>query len=94
MEDLGQNTQVTAPTHRVIVRTEANSGFPLKGDFERMARRRHQKPKPVRRGGWWTLRVWKDTFTNGQNKLTQFYLLALAVDELPLTSTKDTPGAG
>jgi integrase len=46
---------------------EANSGLPLKGDFERMARRRFQHPQPVRRGEWWTIRVWKDTFTEGRH---------------------------
>jgi hypothetical protein len=48
--------------------SKANSGNPSKGDFERMARRRFQNPKPTRRGEWWTLRVWKTTFTNGQLK--------------------------
>lgn len=47
---------------------EASTSLPPKGDFERMARRKHQNPKPVWRGKWWTLRVWKDTFTNGQLK--------------------------
>ncbi len=68
MQDLGHNSQMTARPERVIVLPEANSGFPLKGDFERMARRRYQSPKPTRRGEWWTLRVWKDTFTNGQKR--------------------------
>jgi len=55
---------------RAIV-SSANSGNPPKGDFERMARRRFQNPKPTRRGEWWTLRVWKTTFTNGQLKRTR-----------------------
>jgi hypothetical protein len=33
-----------------IVSTEANLGGPSKGDFESMARRRFQDPKPRRRG--------------------------------------------
>jgi len=42
---------------------EAKVGPPLKReDFEKMARRRFQKPKPVRRGQWWTLLLWKDCF--------------------------------
>jgi ATP-dependent helicase/nuclease subunit A len=49
-----------------IVRVEANSGGPSKGDFERMARRRFQDPRPVRRGEWWTLLVWKDHFIAGK----------------------------
>lgn len=31
-----------------------------------MARRRHQAPKPKRRGAWWTLLVWKDQVVKGQ----------------------------
>jgi len=53
------------------VALEANSGLPLKGDFERMAKRRFQNPKPTRRGDWWTLRVWKDTFTKGEHHRTR-----------------------
>lgn len=34
--------------------------------LERMARRRFQAPVPQKRGQWWTLRVWKDVFENGQ----------------------------
>src|SRR5271167_2311678 len=71
MQDLGHNSGMTAPSKRAIVLPEANSGYPLKGDFERMARRRYQSPKPTRRGGWWTIRVWKDTFTNGQRRRTR-----------------------
>ena len=66
MQEPGHNSEMTAPVERVIVLPKANSSYPLKGDFERMARRRHQNPKPVRRGEWWTLRVWKDTFTEGE----------------------------
>jgi len=51
-----------------IVRIEANSGGPSKGDFERMARRRFQDPRPVRRGEWWTLLIWKDHFIAGKHK--------------------------
>jgi integrase len=52
-----------------IVRVKADTGASLRGDFERMARRRFQQPTPVKRGKWWTLRVWKDTFIDG--KLTR-----------------------
>ena len=52
-----------------IVPFKADTGASLRGDFERMARRRFQQPTPVKRGKWWTLRVWKDTFIEG--KLTR-----------------------
>ena len=52
-----------------IVPVKADTGASLRGDFEGMARRRFQQPTPVKRGKWWTLRVWKDTFIDG--KLTR-----------------------
>ena len=66
MQDLGHNSQVTALTGRVIVLPEANSGLPLKGDFERMARRRFQNPKPFREGSYWWIKPWTDVFTEGR----------------------------
>jgi integrase len=63
----GHQPEMTDAVGRVIVLPEANSGLPLKGDFERMARRRYQDPKPKRRGAWWTLLVWEDNFTGGQH---------------------------
>jgi len=65
-ETIDNHRQVTftgafhSPKSRDIVSSKANSGFPRKGEFERMARRRYQDPKPVRRGAWWTLLVWED----------------------------------
>jgi hypothetical protein len=41
---------------------EASSGTPSRKDFETMARRRFQDPKPKREGNYWYLRVWQDTF--------------------------------
>ena len=70
MASLGTNTHRSPDQGRGIVST-ANSGNPPKGDFERMARRRFQNPKPQRRGKWWTLRVWKSTVINGQLKRTR-----------------------
>jgi len=39
----GQNNTITRATSRGIVSPEANTGNPLKGDFERMARKRYQR---------------------------------------------------
>ena len=41
---------------------------PSKGEFEKMARRRFQAPKPVRRGKWWCLRYWQDEFKDGRRR--------------------------
>ena len=38
------------------------------GDFQRMARRRYQKPTPKRRGSRWTILVREDVEQNGQRK--------------------------
>ena len=49
------------------VPTEACPSLALKGeDFQRMARRRYQKPKPFLEGNWWWIRIWQDQFTNGR----------------------------
>src|SRR5271157_1599423 len=66
MNHLGPNSQMTALDERVIVLPEANSGLPLKGDFERMARRRFQNPKPFREGSYWWIKPWTDVFTEGR----------------------------
>ena len=57
--------QIPARGARVIVFPEANSGFPLKGDFERMAKRRFQDPKPFREGNWWWINPRQDIVTKG-----------------------------
>jgi integrase len=49
-----------------IVLSEANTGIPLTGDFERMAKRRFQNPKPRRHGNWWYIQVRRDQFVNGK----------------------------
>jgi len=58
----------SAKEDRAIVLGEANTGTPLKGDFERMARRRFQDPKPFRRGEWWCLQYWRDDLTEGKHR--------------------------
>jgi|SRR6516162_1310957 len=45
---------------------QANVGVPPMEELERMARRRHQAPKPERKGQWWTLRYRHDTLVNGK----------------------------
>ena len=65
---VASSQQVPAIPHsdRVILLAEANTGNPLKGEFERMARRRFQNPKPRRRGKWWTIQVRQDVFVDGK----------------------------
>ena len=62
-----QNSDLNA-RERDIVAPEASSGGPSREDFQKMARRRFQDPKPVRRGHWWTLLVWKDHFVGAERK--------------------------
>ena len=65
MQRLESNPEQVTRDTRVMFPSEANRRLPPKGDFERMAKRRFQDPKPVRRGAWWTLLVWQDTFVGG-----------------------------
>jgi integrase len=45
--------------------SEATVSLASKGElFERMARRRYQKPKVFREGSWWWIRVWQDQLTD------------------------------
>jgi len=66
MQDLEHNSQMTAQPERAIVLPEANPSLPLKGDFERMAKRRFQNPKPFREGNWWWINPWQDEFKQGR----------------------------
>ena len=66
MESPSPNSGITPRVGNATVANEVNSGLPLKGaDLERMAKRRYQAPKPVRRGVWWTMLVWQDDFREG-----------------------------
>src|SRR5580704_13829264 len=51
-----------------IVLIETNSSAPSNGDFDAMARRRFQDPKPRLEGKWWVLYYWRDEFTDGQRR--------------------------
>jgi integrase len=64
----GNNIIPVSDRGRGIVSTEANLGRPSKGDFESMASRRFQDPRPKRRGKWWTIQVRRDDFVGGQLK--------------------------
>src|SRR3954462_6337203 len=50
---------------------EANSSISPRAELEKLSRRRFQNPKPQKRGDWWTLRVYRDVFENGQRKRQQ-----------------------
>ena len=76
----GQNAQAQHESARkrtpipegpAIVSGKASLGRPSKGDFEAMARRRFQDPKPKRRGKWWTIQVRHDEFVEGHLQRTK-----------------------
>lgn len=50
MKSLDRNIAMTRSEGRGIVSAEANTAIPLKGDFERMARRRFQKGQLLKKG--------------------------------------------
>jgi integrase len=58
------NTPVPVPYGNVAA--ETHHGEPPKGDFEAVARRRCQDPKPEKEGRWWVLRYWQDEFQEGR----------------------------
>ena len=66
MKVLEKKRCLTAFPGRAIVLPEANFTLPLKGDFQRMARRRFQHPEPFREGNWWWIKVRQDEFVDGK----------------------------
>jgi integrase len=68
MESGGHSLQASELKRRDIVSPEANTGNPLRGDVERMARRRFQDPTPQLRGDWWIIQVRQDVFVDGTMK--------------------------
>src|SRR5215472_16049573 len=70
------------PDHHAIVLGETNSGKPSQGDFEKMARRRFQDPKPSRLGKWWYLLCWQDEFIGGR-RLRKRKRIKLAPASMP-----------
>src|SRR5215471_102494 len=62
----GQDKDCTNGFTCGMLLAETNPGVPSNGDFEKMARRRFQDPKPVRRGKWWYLLFWEDQIKDGR----------------------------
>jgi integrase len=50
------------PPDRDNVSVKANPFVPSKGDYDTMARRRFQAPRPRKEGRWWVLYYWQDEF--------------------------------
>ena len=66
VKGLDKKRYLTPLPGRVIVLPEAKSSLPLKGDFQRMAKRRFQHPEPFREGNWWWIKVRQDEFVDGK----------------------------
>ena len=84
MQDLGRNKAVVVSTEHDIVLAEANSAVPLKGDFERMARRRFQRGQLVLRGKRspvWVGRYREDIIRDGKiQRLEKWVILGTKTD--------------
>src|SRR5271157_2028832 len=84
MQDLGRNKAVVAGTEHDIVLAEANSAVLLKGDFERMARRRFQRGQLVLRGKRspvWVGRYREDIIRGGKiERLEKWVILGTKTD--------------
>jgi len=62
--NLVMHTSRQAERDRVAL--EANDIGELRGEnFEAMAKRRHQGPKPKKENNFWYVRIWQDSFENG-----------------------------
>jgi integrase len=66
MNSSADNTAVHSTEHRVSVTSEASSGKPSLEDFQKVARRRFQDPKPRIEGDWWYIRPWRDETIAGR----------------------------
>src|SRR5947207_7916991 len=60
MQVRSHNSILMVASGRAMIATEANSADKLRGDFEAMAKRRYQDPKPRREGNWWYILTWED----------------------------------
>ncbi len=63
-----EDRKASTAASRVIVESEANRSASSKGNFDAMARRRFQDPKPRKEGHFWVLYYWRDEFENGQRR--------------------------
>jgi integrase len=63
---LPANAQLVPANHHGTVVPEASPSLAREGDFERMARRRYQHPKPFREGNYWWIKLWTDVVVSGK----------------------------
>ena len=66
MNTRGQKANASPADGCGMLLAETSSGVPSTGEFEKMARRRFQDPKPRRRGKWWYLLYWEDHILAGR----------------------------
>src|SRR6516162_10261647 len=62
---LAKARPVPANHHGTVV-SGASPSLAREGDFERVARRRYQHPKPFREGNYWWIKLWTDVFVAGR----------------------------
>ena len=74
--------RLQVPAERATLVAETDLGEPSKGDFETMARRRFQNPKPIKEGHWWYLLYWEDQFQDGK-RLRKRRRVKLALASMP-----------
>ncbi len=86
MVSLGQFASGDALDRRTLA-PEANPGDPLRGELERMAKRRFQNPKPFREGNWWWINPWIDGYEEGR-LVRKRKRMKLAEASMPATEAK------
>src|SRR5215469_1008780 len=60
------DSELTPTAGNATVPSEASPSLALEGDFERVARRRYQHPKPFREGNYWWIKLRTDVFVAGK----------------------------
>jgi integrase len=68
MQTAVQNSALEPDAESVMLRVEATPRGSHGKDFDSMAKRRYQNPKPERKGKFWYIRVRQDVFQNGRNQ--------------------------
>jgi integrase len=88
VQTVEHNTNVGSSEADASLQIEANFGKPLKQeDFDKVARRRFQDPKPQIKGRFWYIRVWQDVF-EGRTLTRKRQRIKLAPASMPEREAK------
>src|SRR5690242_15935618 len=78
-----ENSEFPATTRNNIAAVIETSGRPSREEFEKMARRRFQNPKPHRLGRWWYILINEDVIIDGR-RIRKRKRVKLAPEKTPM----------